>query len=255
MIVRDLAWSSDGRSERIRTARFNRRVSVPLDTIVAIANAMSQRLSDLLVTPMQLDVFPPVMLGPGAWGHLCDDAFVYEIAGERGDAALLCSKDAASRIVQHAFGEDFSPSLSAFELRVLDRFVAHAAQALSELCGTVRVESGRGAPLRNREIYCELRIRSPFVASLGIATNEPAAQIGSSFSPHALDDCPIECSARLGVGAVDIFTIASLSVGDILPLEAKVGSPATLNLGPNVIAAGEGGVLGDKTAFKIHELI
>jgi flagellar motor switch/type III secretory pathway protein FliN len=254
VIVRDLAWASDDGSERIRIPRFTRRVPVPIESIVAVANAMTQRLSEMLQTPIELDFFPPVMLECGVWEALCENAFVYEITGERADATLLCPKSAAGKILQQAFGEDVQPSLSPFELRVLDRFVAHAATALTEICGA-RVEYAPAARSRHREIYCELRIRSPFVASLAVATNEPAAQIGVAFSARALDDCPIECSARLGVGAADIFTIASLSVGDILPLEAKVGPSATLNLGPNVIAAGEGGVLGDRTAFKIHELV
>ncbi|MGH7329677.1 MAG: hypothetical protein ACREJX_15125, partial [Polyangiaceae bacterium] len=112
MIVRDLVWANDAGSARLRVARFTRRVPVQMETIAAVANTMAQRLSELVGEPVRLDVFPPVIVSADAWELLCADAYVYEIAGERSDAALLCSKNAARHIVQHAFGEDTQPMLS-----------------------------------------------------------------------------------------------------------------------------------------------
>ena len=100
-----------------------------------------------------------------------------------------------------------------------------------------------------------MRFGAPLGGSLGIALSDQPRNAGPTLHADALDGCPIECRVQLGAANVDIFTVAALAVGDIVRLETKVGGSATLNLGPDPIAAGEGGVLGDRTAFKVHQLI
>lgn len=249
MTVRDVRWVSDPDDERIRVLQFAPRVSLRVEDIAAIANTMAQKIAELLNAPVRADVFPPVAVELEVWQSLCHEAFVYEICGEGADATLLCTRDVGRRITAHVFGEAEGSSgrLSALELRVLDRFMGELAGGLGPIC--TRTERAK-----SRSIYCELRLREPLEATVGIATCEPAPKVGPSLSERALEDCPLECSVHLGVGAVDIFTIAGLGIGDIVPLDAKVGESATLNLGQNVIAAGEGGVLGDRSAFRVHHI-
>jgi flagellar motor switch protein FliM len=90
---------------------------------------------------------------------------------------------------------------------------------------------------------------------MGIALREKGSKMGPTIPPDVLADCPVECSVQLDIAAFDIFTIAGLTPGDVLPMGTKVGPYATLNVGRDPIAAGEGGVLGDRTAFKVYELI
>ena len=106
-----------------------------------------------------------------------------------------------------------------------------------------------------QRIYCELCLGAPLDTRVGIVLHREPEHAGPTLLPAALDDCPIECGVRLGAAHVDIFTIAGLAIGDVIRLEAKVGGCATLNLGPDPIAAGEGGVLGDRTAFKVHQVL
>ena len=246
---------------KYRVPRFARRVPVAIESIAGIANAIERRTADLLATDLQVDVFPPVTLEDGDWERLCEGAHGYEFEGERASAVLLCTAHTARRIVAWAFGErervdqfDRERELSVLEGRVLDRFVGELAGSLYAVCDAARAATQVARP-RRCSVYCEIRLGAPIGASLGIAMSEPVAAAGKRLSQNAIDECPIECSVRLGVAPVDIFTIAALAIGDVLRIETKVGPSATLNLGAEVIAAGEGGVVGDRNAFKVHELI
>ncbi|MGH7716538.1 MAG: FliM/FliN family flagellar motor C-terminal domain-containing protein, partial [Vulcanimicrobiaceae bacterium] len=106
-----------------------------------------------------------------------------------------------------------------------------------------------------RQAYCELRFGMPLDMVIGLALCEKHPPAGPTISADALAECPLECSVQFPIAAFNIFTIADLTPGDVIPLRTKVGPYATLNVGRDPIAAGEGGVLGDNTAFKVHELI
>lgn len=244
MIVRELAWTGDARDPRVRLPRFVRRAPLSSAKIAAIANTVEQRLGAVFGTAPHVDVFPPIVLEEGQWPRLCEDAHVFAMDG---NAALLIGRAAARRIVACAFGESVDaagPELSPLEARVLERFASELASGLRSVCS--------GPP----SVYCELRMREPFEAIIGVGVQaEPASIPFAQLAPRALDECLIECTVRLGVATADIFTIADLSVGNVVRLETKVGPSATLNLGADPIAAGEGGVLGDRSAFRVHELI
>jgi flagellar motor switch/type III secretory pathway protein FliN len=258
MIVRELAWKQDPRDRRLRNPHFAQRVPFNLDTATAIARAVEQRASEILGAAISVDVFPPVRMRPELWAQLCDDSLTFEVSAECGDLTFVILRKNAQRIVACALGETTSPQgdriLSPMETHVVERFVTELSSGLAAVCGAY------GAPVRTwspaaRDAYCELRFSSPLQIVMGVALREKAAQAGPTISPDVLADCPVECSVQVGIAAFDIFTIAGLTPGDVLPLETKVGPYATLNVGPDPIAAGEGGALGDRTAFKVHELI
>jgi flagellar motor switch/type III secretory pathway protein FliN len=254
--VAELSWIADARDARVRRPHFTPRIPFAPEAIAAVALAIERRACELLATPLRVDLFPPLLREGEDWGPHCEDARVYAVASERIAAALLCSPRAARRIVACAFAEerDSAHALSALEVRVLDRFIAGLVSSLEPVCGGPSLCAARAMRPSSRFVYCEVRLSAPVDASLGIVLDEPAPNVGDVLSPAALDDCPIECSVRLGVAAVDIFTISALAVGDVVRLESKVGASATLNLGADVIASGEGGVLGERGAFKVHHL-
>ncbi len=254
MNVRELAWTTDSR------ACFERRVPFDLRLIAAFARAAESCASDLLGEAIAIDAFPPVHLEAVTWARLCDGNLVFEMTVEAGDLSIVFSPKAARRIVGCAFGESSShheKMLSAIEMRVLERFVVELADRLKPIRGSCNDAVARTRSPADRRAYCELRIPAPLDVAIGVAAamNEKPPQIGPTIAAEVLEDCPIECSVQLAVAAFNIFTIAGLAPGNVVPLETKVGPYATLNAGPDPIALGEGGVLGDRSAFKVYELI
>lgn len=258
MTVRELVWASESSQGRLRCVRFERRVPFDRGLIAAIACATEACVADLFAESIAIDAFPPVHLDAAMWSRLCEGNFVFEMTAEASDLSIVVSPKAARGIVGLAFGE--SPPqreqmLSAMEMRVLERFVAELANRLKPIRGSCNDAVARVHSPGDRRAYCELRIASPLDVVIGVAALEKPPHIGPTIAAEDLEDCPIECSVQLTVAACDIFTIAGLTPGDVIPLETKVGPYATLNAGPDPIAAGEGGVLGARSAFKVHMLI
>jgi flagellar motor switch protein FliM/N len=250
--VREIAWSPDALDTRLRVPLFVRRSVLALEDVAAVANAMAANLASCFESQVAVTIVPPVELAAGDWERLREGRRCYNVAGELRDATLVVEERTARRFVATAFGEEGAEdSLSPFESRVLERCIAQLSGSLRALCGGARVcaEARNGSP----SVYFELRLGPPADATLGIALGA-LQQVGERTFLHAevLEECPLECWVRLGAGNVDIFTFAGLTIGDIVPLETKVGAFATLNLGAETIAAGEGGILGDRTAFKVH---
>lgn len=255
MTVRELAWAPHALDLSLRVPRFVRRSLLALEDVAAVANAMAANLSSCFESPVAVTIVPPVELAADDWERLRKGHRCYNVAGQLRDATLVVNERTARRFVAAAFGEETAEdSLSPFESRVLERCIAQLAGSLRSLCGDARASAEDASG--SRSVYFELRLGTPADATLGIALG-PLQQVAERAFLHAeiLEDCPIECWVRLGTGNVDIFTFAGLAVGDIVPLVTKVGAFATLNLGAETIAAGEGGILGDRAAFKVHELI
>lgn len=255
MTLRQIAWTPDGADARVRVPRFVRRSLLALEEVATVANAMRATFESLFASQVSATIVPPVELADGDWQRLCEGRRSYILHGESRDGVLLIDDVTARRIVAAAFSEDALPHpLSRLEAHVLERCLAQVAGALRSLCGTAHPsnEAADAVPVT----YFELRFGPPADSAVGIALAAPLQAAERAFL-HAdlLDECPVECWVRLGSGAVNIFTFASLGVGDVVQLETKVGAYATLNLGAEAIAAGEGGILGDRTAFKVHELI
>ena len=253
MTVRTLAWTQDG------CARFVRPCSLPLETLAAVAAELATRIGRLFEPPPpRVDFFAPVEVDAQRWDALSAGARTYRIAGEKRSCALLVGAADARAIAGEACGERVRASardaISRIELRVLDRFVDEVVPALESLCGRSQLEpvGRRFAPVS----FVQLRVRAAscsFSLGLGFDADPEPAQ-GPTLAPSSLERCPLDCWARLGTATVDFLTLASLSVGTVLRLDAKVGPSATLNLGPNPIASGEGGVLGARAAFLVHDV-
>jgi hypothetical protein len=258
VIVRELVWTQDANDGRVRNVRFERRVPFDLCLIDAIARAVESCVSEIFAEPIAVDAFPPVHLETVTWARLYDGNFVFDMTVDAGDLSVVIAPKAARSIVGRAFGEspvECEKLLSAMEVRVLERFVAELADRLTSIRGTCNGAVVRTRLPAPRRAYCELRLPSPLDAVIGIAVSENVSKIGPTIGFEVLEDCSIECSAQLSLAAFNIFTIAGLTPGDVIPQDTKVGPYATLNVGRDPIAAGEGGVLGDRSAFKVHELI
>lgn len=259
MIVRDLAWRSDPRDCRLRIPSFTERVPFDLGLATSIACAVEARVAELLDTPIPVDVFPPSRMEEQVWMRICDGGLAYELSAACGALTFVVSRQDALKIAACAFGEitvtHSERMLSSIEVRVFERFIAELTSGLSGVLGPCSGPAVRASSPAPRHAYCEFRFGEPLDVVLGVALLEKRPHVGPMISAEMLAECPLECSVRFRVAAFDIFTIADLTPGDVVPLPTKVGPYATLNVGRDPIAAGEGGVLGDHTAFKVHELI
>lgn len=254
MTVRTLAWEARAESARVRCARFVEEPPFDLRLLAACANDIAERLQTLLAASISVGMLPPVVLTNDAWERLREGGRAYDVRGDGCDATILLDEAAVSRIAACAFGErsEERREPSAIEARIVDRVAEAVAAGIQPACAEQR---NFRLPLEQRRVACELRLGVPLGAAIGIVFHEHAREPAPTLGPTVLEDCAIECWVRLGTADVDIFTVAGFAVGDLVRLEAKVGAFATLNLGAEPIAAGEGGVLGDRTAFKVHELI
>ena len=259
MIARELVWTRDPHDARIRLARFERRVPFERTLAISLARALQARATEIFSATISVDILPPTLLEARVWSQLCNDALAYEMSADCGDLTVLIAREAARTIVANAFGESSvtrgEDELSPVEHRVFERFVGELTEGLSAVRGSCKGAAVRSRTPSQRDAYCELRFGTPLDVAIGFAVREKPVRVGPTIAPGVLEECPLECSAQVVVDVFDIFTIAGLAPGDVLPLRTKVGPYATLNVGPDPIAAGEGGVLGDRTAFKVHELI
>jgi flagellar motor switch/type III secretory pathway protein FliN len=239
----------------VRPLTWRPRAQVAVAEIASAANAIVERVRTLLRVDARCEMYPPVVLDGAVWERIVENARTFAIAGARRDAVLVFALQDAKRIVARAFEEEAprGDALSMLEERVLASFARELEPALEALCGPSRAV-GPALPLRAEE-YVEIRIVAPIDAAIGIGLGPAAPHTGGRFlSPAALEECALDCSARLGVATVDFFTLARLGIGDVLRLDAKVGPSATLNLGSNPIALGEGGISAGHTAFLVHKL-
>jgi len=255
--ARELTWSEfaslDGRN--LRTPRFVRRSGLPLEVVAAVANAIGTRARELLEPELRVDVFLPVALDAFQWEALCLDALVYAARGESRWGAIVVGADDARRIVRHAFGERAisCEPLSELESRVIDRFVVALASALEPFFG--RAEIARSDRIVPCASFVEVRFGAPLDAVIGLGVaRDPERPVGPRLAPVALEGCPLECSARLGTVKIAALDLMALGIGDVLRLSSQGPSSATLNVGSNPIASGEGGVVGDLLAFMVCDV-
>lgn len=256
MSVRDLEWETHPADGRLRCARFVERMPFEMKCLAQCANEIAERVRDVLAAAVPLGMLAPVLLAQEAWEQLRAGSRTYDARGERADATVLLDERTTQSVAAFAFGEHAAQNreLSALEARAVDRFGDAVRAGLEPVCGQLRAADD--SPPAKRRVYCGLRLGVPLDVVVGVVFHEhDRAPATPALAPRVLEDCPIECRVRLGAANVDIFTVARFAVGDLVRLETKVGAYATLNLGPEPIAAGEGGVLGDRTAFKVHHLI
>ncbi|MBV8600171.1 MAG: FliM/FliN family flagellar motor switch protein [Candidatus Eremiobacteraeota bacterium] len=252
MTIRRIAWDAVG------GMRFVRPCTLPLEALAEIAATLSQRLRRLFEPAPTVDFFPPVALESQTWEALCENACLYPLEGARRACIVVLSVKDARALVGRACGEHRltveTPVISRVERRVLDRFVEELVPTLEPLCG--RSQLARTSRATVPAAFVQMRVGGEAGSfSFGLGFDEdPEPPTGPTLDAAALEGCPLDCSALLGTATVEIAEFAALSLGAVLRLDTKVGPSATLKLGPNPIASGEGGVLGARAAFLVHDV-
>ncbi|MFN2460699.1 MAG: FliM/FliN family flagellar motor switch protein [Candidatus Velthaea sp.] len=259
-MIADLAFGrSDARG--VRAARFVPRSSIPLAAACLVAGGVRETLRELFGRRCEVTLGEPVPLGHGAWLDLTRDALCFLTRGRQTDAVLVLAATDARALVRRAFGEADAASpvpCSALELAAIDRIAARCATAFDPLCaerrgGTHRLEAGA---LPDCVAFFDVRVQAPVALTLGIGIvrDLPDPGPGPAIRPAALAGVPLRLSAVVGTASVSAHRFLALRTGDVVRLDAKVGSLGALNVGDQRIAAGACGVAGARHAFAIHHV-
>ncbi|GAC1543075.1 MAG: hypothetical protein NVS2B17_22380 [Candidatus Velthaea sp.] len=257
-MIADLAFErADARG--LRAARFVPRSSIPLDAACLVANGIRETLRELFG---ECDVMlgEPAAIDAEAWHGLTRDAHCFLTRGRQTDIVLTLPAADARALVMRAFGEGEpigEGACSALELHAIERIAARCAGAFDPLCAE---RQGPSRPVHARELptcvaFCDVRVHVPISITLGIGIVRDLPDPGPSgtLAPAALAGVGVDVWAEVATGTIEARRLLALRVGDVVRMDTKVGSGASLNVGPQRIARGVCGVLASHHAFQVHE--
>jgi flagellar motor switch/type III secretory pathway protein FliN len=142
--------------------------------------------------------------------------------------------------------------LSPVERTVLERLARELAPLCAPVCGTVRALGALDCcdPSAVPDAYFDLRIDEPFAATIGVAIyGELDEPVGEGVPPPALLDVPVIVRAEFATASLTLAQLGRLECGSVLPMETKVGAPATLKVGDVTVAWGQCGARDGRAAF------
>lgn len=244
----------------IRAARFIPRSNIPLGAACLVANGVRETMRELLRESCDLTLGEPVALDAVAWHALSRDALCFLTRGRQTDIVLTLPPADARALVLRAFGEGGPPgagACSALELHAIERIAARCSGAFDPLCAERRgpAQAVRASELPACVAFFDIRIHAPIAITLGIGLVRDLPDPGPSgtLPPALLAALPVDVRAEFASGTIDARGLLALRVGDVVRMDTKVGSAASLNLGPQLIARGVCGVLAAHHAFQVHE--
>ena len=242
----------------IRTPRFVRHTTVPLAAACVVASGLRETLRELLGS-CEVVLGEPVAIDVHGWRTLARESYCFLTRGRLTDIVLAIPQRDARELVRRAFGEagasDGAP-ISALETHALERIAARCAHAFDVLCAERR---GPAQPLSFADVppcacYFDVRVTAPLPITLGIGIvrDLPSPGAGPRLNPRCLDEVGIPVRAQFASGWVAAGQLASLSVGDVVRLNTKVGAPAALKVGETTIATGDCGLADAQAAFLVR---
>ncbi|HET6894191.1 MAG TPA: FliM/FliN family flagellar motor C-terminal domain-containing protein [Candidatus Baltobacteraceae bacterium] len=244
---------SGSSQKRVRAIRFQQRSSLPVSAACIVANGVRETLGALLASPVSLRLLEPRIPDPQAWNTLCSGAQLYAVRGPVCDAAFVIRPGDALALASSAFGElpDAQRPLSALEREVLVRALRGIAGSLAPVCGRELSPLEPILDIHGYVTYFELLVERPVAARLGIAlSRDPVARSGASaLHLEDLGGVEIEVCAQFACGMLTAEAFLGLRPGTIVPMKTRVGEPGLLKIGGAVIARGECGALGERSAF------
>jgi hypothetical protein len=254
-----LTFSADGANVEGRSVRecvFEERSTLAVSAACLVANTAREMLASSFGAPVDLRLFEPIIPSVRGWSAIVADARVYAVSGLRTGAAIIVRDSDALAIARAAFAEFRAGhgALSGIESAVLDRIVATLSSALPSLHGpTGNAPSiARVDRIDGYRTFFELLIVQPTVARIGIALSaEPVSPAQSTLPADALSEVAVELSARTTAITLPAQAVASLEVGDILPMNGTKGLFCELLLAGRSLGSGECGVAGAHYALRL----
>ncbi|MHB8463160.1 MAG: FliM/FliN family flagellar motor switch protein [Vulcanimicrobiaceae bacterium] len=228
---------------RVRSARFQARAHLPLPAATLVANAMREKLVELLRTEVILRLGEPCVPPLQAWPTLLADARMLSVHGSSGDAVLIVRGSDARAWIGATFGGDIASAdgLSPLETRVLDRLMVALAGTLAPIVGpryTTQMICAAGN--EQYAAYFELLLQAPLEAGIGVAIpRDPPPPVVGCLQAWALDSVELEVVAELRCREQSAGQLAGLAVGDVLRIDDMTASLKTQG---TVLGHGECGI-------------
>lgn len=239
---------------RVRPARFKPRSTLPLSAACLVANGVRETLASLLGSAVVLHVMEPVVPDANAWYAIADGAGLYAVRGPVADAVFVLRPADASALAAAAFGERCGEprALSAVERHVLERLVRALSGCAAPLCGREPSPPERILDISTCAAYFELVVDAPVTARLGVAVSrDPAVSGGATLRIDDLLDVEVELAAQFAAGQLAAGAFLELREGTFVPMMTRVGEPGVLHAGGTVLARGECGTLGQRSALAV----
>ncbi len=227
----------------VRSVRFETRAHLPLPAATLVANAMREKLRELLRADVILRLREPCVPPLQAWSTLLADARMISVRGSGGDAVLVLRGCDTRAWIGATFGGDIASSdgLSQIETRVLERLMVALAGTLAPIVGPRYTTQAIGATGNERyAAYFELLVQAPVEAGIGVAIPcDPPPPVIGCLRAEALDAIELEVVAEVRCRDQSAGQLADLAVGDVLRIEDM---KASLKTQGTVLGHGECGV-------------
>jgi flagellar motor switch/type III secretory pathway protein FliN len=245
----------------VRLPMFVRRASIPIGAACVVASGIRETLRELFGERCEVAIGEPQSIGGDAWRDLTRNAHCYLTPGRQTDIVLVVPGGDARSLVSRVFGEEPAPgnvACSTLELHAIERIVSRCALAFDPLCAERRgpPQALKSAQVPQCVAFFDVRVLAPIVMSLGVGIVRDLPDPGPSgtLRPSALNHVPVEMRVEFASGTMDSRDFLNLRAGDLVRLDTKVGSPGSLNLGGQRIAAGTCGSIASRNAFEIHDV-
>jgi flagellar motor switch/type III secretory pathway protein FliN len=241
-------------SRFVRPIKFERRSSLPVSAACLVANGVRETLGALLAAPVALRLLEPVIPDAAAWSAICDGAQFFGVRGPSCDAAFVLRARDALALASSAFGEDAqgSRALSAVEQEVLIRALRGIAGSLAPACGRDMTPLERILDIRGYVTYFELLVERPAAMRIGVAlSRDPVSRGSATLRIEDLGAVQVEVGVEFARGVLPAPDFLDLRPGSIVPMTTRVGEPGLLKMGGAVLARGECGALGDRSAIVV----
>lgn len=245
----------------VRAPSFVRRSTIPIGAACVVASGIRETLRELFGERCEVAIGEPLPIGLDAWAELTRGSYCFLTPGRQTDIVLVVGAADARSLVSRALGEGESAgggACTALEFHAIERIASRCAGAFDPLCAERR---GPPRALKIGEIpscvaFFDVRMQAPIAISLGIGIVRDLPDPGPSgtIHPSALGHVPVEMCVEFASGTIDSGRFLDLRVGDVVRLDTKVGSPGTLNLAGQRIAAGTCGSIASHHAFEIHDV-
>lgn len=239
---------------RVRRALFERRSSLPVSAACVLAGGVRETLGALLATPVSLRLLEPAIPDAAAWTAICTGAQLFGVRGPLCNAAFVLRPQDASALVDGAFGENGGAprTLSAIEQEVLVRALRAIAGSLAPVCGRELSPLERILDIQGYVTYFELIVERPVGARIGVAlSRDPAARGGATVRIEDLLDVEVEVGVEFARGVLPAAAFLDLRPGSNVPMKTRIGDPGRLRLGGAVLARGECGAMGERSAILV----
>jgi flagellar motor switch/type III secretory pathway protein FliN len=238
---------------RVRRARFEHRSSLPVSAACVVANGAREALAAAYGTAVSLRLLEPAIPDEAAWAAIASQAEIFRLRGPIADAAFVLRPPDALALATAAFGEaggELRP-LSPIEREVLARVVRALGTTVAAVCG-IRdpAPAERVAGVRGYATYFELIVEHPFAARVGVAlSRDPAPERRGHLRAEDLLDVEIEVGVEFASGSIGAAGILGLRPGCEVVMDTKVGDLAMLKVAGAVVARGECGSIGGRSAM------